>query len=698
MRYYSEENRLDYAPPMLGNGAISIALDYTGAQSYDVSAHGPQCKIVTEGRAVWWAGRRLGYPATRPLIPFGYLTHTFTLDGRALAEPEKWEQALDVRQALMNSVCRYSGATVWTEAFVHARYNVIAIEKEWRTDAPAGYDLCYRLGAASGSRKLPGNFLVEQKLEAQGVCLRYQADGQRVYRGVIRLMCDVPCRASIGENAYTLHIEPVPGRPVHFYLIFSDEDEPGPGADELSERVLRDGYAALRKDHVEDWARYHAQGRVSLPDSTLERVYLTAQYALRISTTQWSIPPCLNDCCWDARFFAFDEFFNFHGLLTSGHTDLARRVTDFRFGGLSSAVSRASSRGMSQAHYPWETVETHEEAAPPGFYYDHIFHMANVALGQWYYALYTGDRDYLRDKGYPVMRACAEFYARHMLYRVEGGKLIVGRCTDLERLGASVLNPFMTTCGVIVTLRNTAQAAARLGVDESLAREYTQMAQELLEALPQNGRRYLPAPNCEQRSIGVFAGCYPYPIFHGVNDLLLEAIRDYTDHEQSFGNMYTMGRGVSSWYAAWKAAVYARLSDADACVPALRQAAASTGCFGEFYEINEPGAVQYRPWFTTSAGTFLTAVNEALVQCEENAVLIAQGIPSAWQSFAFELPAWQGRYVRVRVENGRVTKCAVDGPGPVELRFPPWLDCSGLVGEGWVAQAENHFTRMGERA
>ncbi len=692
MRYCSSEQRFDYAPPMLGNGDISIALDAAGTHEYDVRAHGPKREIVTEGRAIWWAGHRHCHPFTRPLFPFGHLTHTLTVNGRALGESEDWEQTLDTRAALMDAVCRYDGMAMHTQAFVHERENVVAIEKRFTGDAPVDYALCYRLGASFGSGEMPNRFTAEAEEMDGGVRICFAADGQKLYKGDICFLCDAPCAAEISGNAYTLRIAPQAGQSVHFYIILSDEDT-AHRAMEMAERVLSGGYDALRADHTARWAAHHAQGFVQLPDSHLQQVYETAQYALKISTTKWSIPTCLNDCCWDARFFAFDEFFNFHGLLTSGHAQLARRVTDFRHDGLATAIYRASSHGVAQAHYPWETVETHEEAAPPGFYYDHIFHMANVALGQWSYVQVTGDVGYLREKAYPVMRACSEFYVRHMLYTIEDGKRIVGRCTDLERLGSSVPNAFMTTCGVIVTLRNTAKAAQRLGVEPELAEEYAREADALERALPQDGERYLPAPDCAQRSIGVFAGSYPYQVFETPNALLRRAFADYIEHESVYGNMYAMGCGVSTWYAAWKAAAFARLGDAENCETSLHQAARAVGCFGEIFEINEPGVVQYRPWFTTSGGAYMTAVNEALLQSREEELRIAESVPQSWRTFAFDLPAWGGRHVKASVEDGALTALRVTGEGPIRVVLPDWIDAGLLAREGWTRCGGNIYMK-----
>ena len=85
------------------------------------------------------------------------------------------------------------------------------------------------------------------------------------------------------------------------------------------------------------------------------------------------------------------------------------------------------------------------------------------------------------------MRACAEFYLRHMVYRVEGGKTIIGRCTDWERLGSSVQNAYMTTCGVIRTLQVAAEAAGQPNVFGRVQYIHDWLCENIdYEAMPEN--------------------------------------------------------------------------------------------------------------------------------------------------------------------------------------------------------------------
>ena len=170
-------------------------------------------------------------------------------------------------------------------------------------------------------------------------------------------------------------------------------------------------------------------------------------------------------------------------LLSSNHINSAYKIPHFRAEGLAKAIKRASSpHSVRQARYPWETLENGDEGSPIGYWHDHVFHMACIAMGEYYYYKYTGDNQFLIEEGYPVIKACAMFYINQMLCEVADGSLKVGKCTDLERLGASVPNGYMTACGIIKTIQIFCETANILGLDE--ANEYSHFAKRLYDALP----------------------------------------------------------------------------------------------------------------------------------------------------------------------------------------------------------------------
>ena len=690
VKYYSEKNRADYAPPMLGNGEIALQLDFMGQMAYEVTeadASLPENERPSRSHStnnIWWAGRRYIYDFMRFLIPFGQLLTR--VDGLEEPRPRAWSQSLDPEGAKMTADAIWEhGDEVSTEAFVHHDMNLVAIRRRFmsETGGPVHYDYILR----DNKGRMPEGSLPPY-MEASavrdnvtgGLRIRYKVIGQWDYEGVILFFGDRPLAADWQDNRFTL--TDYTGEGGALYLILRDnidEAEYEEVALNQAKHVLAAGFDTLYEEHREAWAHFLAEGEVNLPDERLMRVYRAALYDSGAYTTRWSVPVGLSDCCWEGKFFAYDEYFTFIGLLTGGHREMAGRVPQFRREGLPQAIQRMSSGGLKvkEARYVWETAETGEEAARPGYWYEHIFQMANISVSAWEYYAYTRDMDYLRDTAYPVMRACAEFYLRHMVYRVEGGRTIIGKCTDWERLGASVENPYMTTCSVICTLRLTAQAAQTLGVEPEFVEQALSTADALWKDLPNDGEKYIPHPGCDQKSVGVFGGMFPYRVNEEDDPLQRAAIEDYRKYESIYGNMYAVGGGVSSWFAAWKSIAYARMHEPEAAMACLRQAADSEGCFGELFEINERKCI-YRPWFTTSNGIYQAAVHSLLIQSGEGFVELLPAWPEGEGDVSFTLPAEGDLTVHASVKDGTLEKLTLTaGPNcsceTVRLRVPKWL-------------------------
>lgn len=697
--YSSEENRKDYSQPILSNGELSTALDFMGTNRFCVSENDNEEDGKKIGRAfagdyIWWSGRRYAYSVQRYLIPFGKLDF---MASKLPLRPAKWSQTLDTEGAASFSECIYEGgAKAEIDAFLHHDVNLLAIRRRFhgfdKKDVSFIYDLC--------GKEAPDRFprYMETSAEIDGLThgfkIRFSINGQWDYRGVILFFTDRKLRPRQNGNRFILSGK---AADTSVYMIFRDNinsEAYEAEAEATAAEVLSKGFDGMYSSHKKAWEDFLYESHVSLSDEKIMQVYRSAQYNLKAWTTRWSVPIGINDCYWEGHFFAYDEYFSFIALLTGGHRSLARRVPDFRKSGLQKAISRMSSKFMTEARYPWQTVETGEEASTPGFWYEHIFHMANASIGAFEYYLYTNDTDFLRETAWPVMRACSEFYLRHMIYVIEGGKTVIGRCTDWERLGSSVINPYFTTCGVIYTLRLSAEAARILNTDEEFIRTAEETANRLYEGLPSDGEKYVPHPGTDHRSIGVFGGMFPYFIQDENNVLQRNAIEDFQKYEGTYGNMYSVGKGVSSWFASWKSIAYSRLHEPCRAFAGIRQAVNTSGCFGELFEINEENLIM-RPWFTTAAGTFITAVHNALIQSSHGTVDLLPGFPAEEKDVSFTLPAKGDITVSVTVKDGKLKELSVI-PGEkcdtakLNVRLPLWLniDDDTVINSG----AELQFT------
>lgn len=650
MLYHSDQHRPDYFPPILGNGQMSLTPDCEGSVDF-LPADFPDLFSVPSGR-IFRPGRRLisRRPSEIPinLISFGAIECSW------MEKPLSWQQELKEEEGMILSRCQYpGGAEIQSRCFIHPHFPLYAMEKKI-LQGEGMLSFRYTLKGYDAESQA-AIFATHFRRFAGGGQLSFDLRGQDLYQGEAILFLDAPCQITREKDGVLLSCPVRQGDCVHCYLALQDDldtDDPHKENQKIKALVRRAGFSGLLRETCAAWQAYFAQGYVRTGDETADWIYRVGLYHLKCWTTKWSIPVGLNDASWHGRFFAFDEYYSFLALLGANRLDLARRVPAFRLQGLPIALHRASSRGQNQAHYPWETTEYGLEGAPDGFWKKHVFHMAVIAQGAYEYFEHTQDRDFLA-ACYPMIRGCAEFYTRHMIYTDESGRIFAGRCTDLERLGSSVENPLFTSCGIIRTLECLAGAAGILNVDADYRRECLRLAAGLRQSLPMEEGRYVPHLGCRQKSIAVFTPKFPFHVIPGREEALLRAWDDYIEQEQQYGNMYAVGGHVSPWYACWKAAGFARAGMGQRAYEALRQSYESIGVFGEMFEINEPEK-RYRPWFTTAAGVFLSTVNEMLLQSDGENIEILPAWPEEMQHAAFKLSAKGGAIVEARIENGRL--------------------------------------------
>lgn len=115
---------------------------------------------------------------------------------------------------------------------------------------------------------------------------------------------------------------------------------------------------------------------------------------------------------WDADTWMFPA-------LLLLHPELAKSMIDYRNDRLQAARRYALEHGYKGAMFPWESSDSGFEDTPvtalTGPYEHHI--SGCVAFAAWQYYCVTGDKEYLRMEGWPILSETANFW----LSRVEAG-------------------------------------------------------------------------------------------------------------------------------------------------------------------------------------------------------------------------------------------------------------------------------------
>ena len=647
-----DKTPVGYEPAMLSNGRICLTLDYTG--SIPPAIENPKYGKLTPGLFV--EGRRMGQPKWE-LYGFGRFLPTLSVEGRAVSVPDSWSQTLDLATARSVATNVFGNVTRVVETFVAEGCDVIAVRQRLTASAPT--TVCLGLDYLKPSHP---RILGEEKTVDGIRFFDFLAYGCSLDTNAVAVVGGTPFAARLTPGRWTTH---------DAYVVIGE----GHAATEaLAREVAGRGYDALFAEHAAAWRAYYGHSRVEIPDARLKRLRDVAEYQLKCNLTKWTIAVGLFPSHWSGKSFAFDEMYAVQGLLSAGHFQEAKLSPDFRRKTLDWALKRVAHRHSKQhfgygARWVWEGMEDLAvEGSSGGFYLDHIFHMAAIARSAWMCHQYAGDPAFLRETAYPVMRGCARFYRVHAVYEMPDGTCFVGKCTDLERMGPARDHAFMTTIGVIATFRACAAAAAELGVDADEAADWRAVADRLMKSLPEKDGRYVPYPGSEDVSMGTLAGLFPFEVLSARDPKQAAAARHFLAQGVRGGNMYHTGKRICPWYAAAMSATATALEDRESPTKLLAECWPSAGVWGEFWEINEAGLVNYRPWFMTAAGNYLYALNRLLFSETEGELRVAPGVPTAWRDYSFRLPAERGVWVDCTVRDGRLVSLKLEVARPAADR------------------------------
>lgn len=174
--------------------------------------------------------------------------------------------------------------------------------------------------------------------------------------------------------------------------------------------------AEVLRAHCRLWDGLWQGDIVIEPDMDAQLAVRLALYSLYSSCregTSLSIPPMgLSSQGYSGHIFWDSELWMFPPMLILNQ-GIARSMMDYRHDHLDKAKARAAAYGYKGAMYPWESDDNGEESTPvravTGPMEHHI--TADVAIAAWNLYCVTRDRLWLEQKGWPVIKAAAEFWA-----------------------------------------------------------------------------------------------------------------------------------------------------------------------------------------------------------------------------------------------------------------------------------------------
>ncbi len=216
-----------------------------------------------------------------------------------------------------------------------------------------------------------------------------------------------------------------------------------------------------------------------------------------------------------------------------------------------------------------------------------------LAQHAWEHYLVTGDRAYLRDTGYPLMRGAAEFFAAYLIPDPKRGWLISGPSNSPEQ-GGLVMGPTMDHQIVRNLFGNVIAASELLGTDDALRARLAVMRGRI--APNQIGRLGqlqewlddVDDPENKHRHVSHMFGLHPGSEItaFGTPDLFAAVKK----------SLEFRGDEATGWSMGWKINLWARLLDGDRAYlilknlirPALSGAKPRSGLYTNMFDAHPP--------------------------------------------------------------------------------------------------------------
>jgi trehalose/maltose hydrolase-like predicted phosphorylase len=303
--------------------------------------------------------------------------------------------------------------------------------------------------------------------------------------------------------------------------------------------------------------------------------------------------------------------------------EMGKTLIEYRFQRLDAARRNAFGKGYKGAMFPWESAGTGVEETPvwalSGPFEHHI--TACVAIAAWNYYAVSQDKNWLREKGWPILNATADFWASRV-ERNGPGRYDIKNVVAADEWAENVDNNAFTNAAAKANLQFATEAARILGITPNP--DWTLVASNIPILKFENGvtqeHATYKGEQIKQADVNLLA--YPLKEVTRPEDIR----RDLEYYEGR------VGQGPAMTHAIF-AILYSRLGEGEKALRAFKNGYKPNELppFGVIAET----AGGTNPYFATGAGGMIQAMLNGFGGLEitpKGVIQVRSKLPAAWKS------------------------------------------------------------------
>ena len=405
-------------------------------------------------------------------------------------------------------------------------------------------------------------------------------------------------------------------------------DDPLNEAERLTIYAKLEGRERLLQFHNKAWDELWKSDVVIEGDAQSQQDVHSMIYHLysfvREGTALSPSPMGLSGLGYNGHVFWDTELWMYPGLLVL-HPEIAKSMVEYRYERLEAAKKNAFGKGFKGAMYPWESAASGVEETPvwalSGPFEHHI--TADVGLAAWSYYCVTQDKTWLKEKGWPMLAAIADFWASRV-ERNGPGKYDIKNVVAADEWAENIDNNAFTNAAAKAVLQHATEAAKLLGI--------------LPNADWMNVANNIPILKLENGVTSEYAGYDGRGIKQADVNLLAYPLKEITDPKQikkdlEYYETRVPNEGTPAMTQAVFTTLYARLGDGEKAFHFFQDA--------YLPNLNPPLRViaetkgGTNPYFSTGAGGIVQSVLMGFGGLEitsKGIVQVPSALPKKWKS------------------------------------------------------------------